>query len=138
MWCTILFWPGWNKSKDIQYGNPGCGVFKRGIQNKKDFCIKINIPKGNYWILRIGLMGSPSGLQKSGFLKLIISFFHYFWCQNWDLWHKMRGKNTHIYFFYLRFKNKRVWAEEIGKKLKNSQKLKLQAITLTSNSHSLF
>ena len=30
------------------YGSTGCGVFKRGIQNKKDFCIKINIPKGNY------------------------------------------------------------------------------------------
>ena len=23
----------------------------------KDFCIKINIPKGNYWIFRIGVMG---------------------------------------------------------------------------------
>jgi hypothetical protein len=30
----------------------GCGVFKRGIQNWKDFCIKINIPKGNNRILR--------------------------------------------------------------------------------------
>ena len=30
------------------YGNMGCGVFKRGIQNYKDFCIKINILKGNY------------------------------------------------------------------------------------------
>ena len=27
------------------------------------------------------------------------SFFHYFWCQNWDQWHKMSGKNSHIYFF---------------------------------------
>ena len=32
----------------LGYGNTGCGVFKRGIQNQKDFCIKINIPKGNY------------------------------------------------------------------------------------------
>ena len=47
------------------------------------------------------LAGSLSSLQKSEFLKLIISFFHYFWCQNWDQWHKMSGKNTHIYnFFY--------------------------------------
>ena len=75
--------------------------------------IKINLPKGNYWILRIGLMGSVSSLQKSEFVNLIISFFHYFWCQNWDQWHKMSGKNTHIYFFYFRFKNKRVWAERI-------------------------
>ena len=33
-----------------------------------------------------------SSLQKSEFLKLTISFFHYFWCQNWDQWHKMSGK----------------------------------------------
>ena len=32
----------------LKYGSTGCGVFKRGIQNQKDFCIKINIPKGNY------------------------------------------------------------------------------------------
>ena len=105
----------------LAYGNTGCQVLKRGIQNWKDFCLKINIPKGNYWILRIGLMGSLSSLQKSEFLKLIISFFHYFWCQNWDQWHKMSGKNTHIYFFYFRFKNKRVWAEKIGKKRKISK-----------------
>ena len=31
-------------------GQYGCGVFKpgTGTQNQKDFCIKINIPKGNY------------------------------------------------------------------------------------------
>ena len=32
------------------YGNTGCQVFKR-------YKIRINVPKGNYWILRIGLMG---------------------------------------------------------------------------------
>ena len=31
-----------------QYGNTGCGVFKRGVQNWKDFCLRINILKGNY------------------------------------------------------------------------------------------
>ena len=30
------------------YGNTGCGVFKRGVQNQKKFCLKINILKGNY------------------------------------------------------------------------------------------
>ena len=40
------------------YGNMGCGVFKRGLQNQKDFCIRINIPKGNYQILSFGLMVS--------------------------------------------------------------------------------
>ena len=34
------------------------------------------------------------------FLKLIISYSHYFWRQNWVLCHKMSGINTHIYFFY--------------------------------------
>ena len=28
-------------------------VFKQGIQNWKYFCLRINTPKGNYWILRI-------------------------------------------------------------------------------------
>ena len=32
----------------VQYGNTGCGVFKRGVQNQKDFCLRINILKGNY------------------------------------------------------------------------------------------
>ena len=30
------------------YGNTGCRVFKRGIQNWKDFCLKIYIPKVNF------------------------------------------------------------------------------------------
>ena len=30
------------------YGNTGCGVFKQGIQNQKDFCIMINISKGDH------------------------------------------------------------------------------------------
>ena len=97
------------------------------------------MPKGIYWILRIGLMGSFSSLQKSEFVKLIISFFYYFWCQNWDQWHKMSGKNTHIYFFYFRFKNKQVWVEKIGKERKKSKKnqnLKPKLpITLTFESH---
>ena len=70
--------------------------------------------------------GEPhSSLQKSEFVKLIISFSHYFWWQNWDQCNKMSGKNTHIYFFYFRFKNKRVWAEKIVKKRKKSKNLKV-------------
>ena len=64
------------------------------------------------------LAGSLSSLQKSEFLKLIFSFFHYFWCQNQDQWHKMSGKNTHIHIFYFWLKKKQVWAKEIGKKWK--------------------
>ena len=59
------------------------------------------------------LAGGLRGLQKSEFLKLIISFFHYFWYQNWNQWHKMSGKNTHIYFFY----------EFERKKLENNEKI---------------
>ena len=29
-----------------------------GVKNKKGYCTRINIPKGNYWILSIGLMAS--------------------------------------------------------------------------------
>ena len=36
--------------KVIGHGSTGCWVFKWGVQNWKDFCVKINIPKGNYWI----------------------------------------------------------------------------------------
>ena len=68
---------------------------------------------------------SLSSLQKSEFLKLIISYSHYFWCLNWDQRHKMSGKNTHIYFYYFWFKNKQVWAEKIGKKRKNSKNPKV-------------
>ena len=35
------------------YGNTGREVFKRGVQNKIEFCLRINIPKGNYWILSL-------------------------------------------------------------------------------------
>ena len=30
------------------YGSTGCLVFKRGVQNSKDFCLRINILKGNH------------------------------------------------------------------------------------------
>ena len=39
--------------KHMHNGNTGCRVFKRGIQNWKDFCLKINIPKGNFWFFDI-------------------------------------------------------------------------------------
>ena len=64
------------------------------------------------------LAGGLRTLQKSEFLKSIIQFFHYFCSQNWNQWHKMSGKNIHIYFFYFWFKNKEVWAEKIRKKRK--------------------
>jgi hypothetical protein len=46
---------------NLKYGNTGCQVFKGergGYKIEKIFaCLKINIPRGNKWILRIGVMG---------------------------------------------------------------------------------
>ena len=36
------------ESGGVDYSNTGCGVFKWGIQNYKEFCLRINIRKGNY------------------------------------------------------------------------------------------
>ena len=36
------------KVAELQYGSTYCGVFKLGVQNWKDFCIRIKIPKENY------------------------------------------------------------------------------------------
>ena len=77
-------------------------------------------------------MGSLSYcLQKSNFLKLIISCFHYFRSQNWYQW--IWVKKINFYFFYFWFKNKRrnPWhggvdiVEKMGKKRKNSKNLKI-------------
>ena len=44
----------------------------QGYKIRKILPKKIIIPKGNYLILKIGLTGSLSCLQKAEFLKLII------------------------------------------------------------------
>ena len=36
-----------NLDTNEEYGNMGHGVFKQGVQNQKDFCLRINIPRGN-------------------------------------------------------------------------------------------
>jgi len=58
----------WHILTNCQYGNTGCRVFKRGVQNYKDFCIRINIPKDFFLILRIGVMGR---CQKLGIILVI-------------------------------------------------------------------
>ena len=82
-WSRCVVWPALcmycYKTKDTtkrqhqhspRYGNTGCRVFKRGIQNKKYFYLRINTSKGNYWILRIGLSG---GVKKCQILTLFDS-----------------------------------------------------------------
>ena len=39
-------------------------VFNQEVQNWKDCCLKINIPKGNCLILRIGVMGRCQKVPK--------------------------------------------------------------------------
>ena len=51
-----------------------------GVQNWKDFCLKLNIPKGNDWILSIGIMAS---YQKLGIVLVIKGFKN--WC-NQKMW----------------------------------------------------
>ena len=53
----------------FQYGNKGCGVFKWGVQNQKEFCLRINIPKGK---------GDPYQEMKSQILGGIHSFLIFF------------------------------------------------------------
>jgi hypothetical protein len=59
----------------LGYGNTGCGVFKRGVQNWKDFCIRINIPKENFefWIngklSKIGHHFSNKKMLENDFIK---------------------------------------------------------------------
>ena len=61
-----------NWNSDYQYGNTGCPIFKRGVHNWKDFCLKNNILEGNYWILRIGAL---IWLSKSFSMSKIIRIF---------------------------------------------------------------
>ena len=46
--CIAFYLPRETRPICKQYGNTGCGLFKRGVQNQKDFCLRINILKGNY------------------------------------------------------------------------------------------
>ena len=53
------------------YGNTGCRVFKIELQNKKDFCLKINVPEGHYWILQYSVVASCQTLG----IILVIKWF---------------------------------------------------------------
>ena len=51
-----------------------------GVQNQKGFCLTINIHKGKYWILRIGVMGRCQKVPKfsmSKFKGIFLNFFHW-------------------------------------------------------------
>ena len=48
--CHLMAFDHLDGSHVPGYGNTGCRVFKWGVQNWKDFCLKINIPKESYWM----------------------------------------------------------------------------------------
>ena len=72
------------------YGNTGRGVFKRGVQYWKDFCLRINILKGNCWILRIGLTERRQKVPKFDFQsqfsmsKIIRIFLNFFFIEEYQ------------------------------------------------------
>ena len=78
------------------YGNTGCRVFKWGVQNWKDFCLKINIPKENYWIL---IMGRYQKVPKFDFQsqKSSESFSFFFSLKNINL----RARFCYWYFLII-------------------------------------
>ena len=75
----------------LGYGNTGCGVFKRGVQNYKDFCLRINILKGNYGILsfEFWINGELSKSAKNLTFKVNflchLNLSHYFSLKNTNL-----------------------------------------------------
>ena len=64
---------------DPLYGNRDCQVFKRGLQNWKDFCLKINMPEGNFEFWELvwwgGVKKCRIWLSKSIFYVKIIGIF---------------------------------------------------------------
>ena len=68
----------------VLYGNTGCGVFKRGVQNLKGFCLRINILKGNYWVLRIGLVGASEVFKNQSFKSQLFSSSQKKNTSNWN------------------------------------------------------
>ena len=53
------------------YGNMGC--FQTGGTRLERVCLRINILKGNYRILRIGLMGASEVFKNQSFISQLFS-----------------------------------------------------------------
>ena len=83
-----------------------CVVFKQGVKNLKGFCLRIKIPNGSYWILRIGLMGRCQKVPKLGFqsqfsMSRIIQIFLFFFIAEYQF------KNIFFVFDNINFKS--IW-----------------------------
>ena len=82
------------------HGNTGCQVSKQEVQNHKDFCIRINRAKGNYWILRIGIVTS---CQKLGIIlvtKLFKNWRYQKMCSFIDIFQWKRIEKDSIDFWH--------------------------------------
>ena len=88
-----------------QYGNTGCRVFKRGVQIQKDFCLRINIAKGNCWIMRIGLCnGKVSKSAKSPNLPTFkVNFLYHKLSESFSIFYSLKNINLGAHFLSLTF-----------------------------------
>ena len=55
---------------NVGYGSTGCGVFKRGVQNQKDFWLRINIFKGFFLNFENWTNGGPQKFEKIRVFKV--------------------------------------------------------------------
>ena len=85
---------------NVQYCNTGCRVFNWGIQNWKDFCLKINI---NYWILRIGLMGRCQKVQNHPTSWLSKSIFYIKLSESFSIFFSLKNINLGAHFLLMTF-----------------------------------
>ena len=90
----------------------GLWIFQTGYTKLERFLHKNQYAQRKLLYFENWTNGEPQYLAKIRVCNVDYFIPPFFWCQNWDQWHKMSGKNTHIYFFYY----KQVWAEKIGKK----------------------
>jgi hypothetical protein len=102
---TFLFkffvWPFWQAQFMVaNYSNTGCRVFTRRVQIKNNFCLKINTPNGNYWILRIGVVGRCQKVPKFKFQSQLESFSIFFSLKNitWEAHFFIKGFFKLLYF----------------------------------------
>ena len=65
---SSIFFQKISSNRRTHYGNTGYGVSKSGYTQLESFLPKNEIPNGNYWILRIGVVAS---CQKLGIILVI-------------------------------------------------------------------
>ena len=75
----------WNTLGYVQYGNTGCGAFKRGIQNSKDFWLKINCSWKKLPNLENWSSGKLSKSAKIFYVKNHRMFLSFFLLKNTNL-----------------------------------------------------